>query len=145
MLAAGRSTCVGERRIFSSAGKSVKTITQVAARPAATQMPISRIGRMSEIASAANPAAVAKIDAERDQERDERPAGAIEGDIEHDDERREDEEVRERRALGLVEVDVHVRLAESVQSVDRPVLGLDAGDGLVDLAQQLQSVGAVVD
>ena len=63
MLAARRSCCVGVRRIFCSAGNSVKTITQVMVRPTATQMPISRIGRMSETASAAKPTAVAKIDA----------------------------------------------------------------------------------
>ena len=41
----------------------MNTTTQVIASPTATQIPISRIGRIAEIVSAANPTAVAKIDA----------------------------------------------------------------------------------
>ena len=49
-----------------------------------------------------------------------------------------------RRALGLVEIDVDVRLAEPVQPGDRAEPRLDLGDRLLDLAQQRQAVGAVV-
>jgi hypothetical protein len=63
MLAAGCSICVGVRRIFCRAGNSVKMMTQVAVSPTATQMPISKIGRMSDTARAPKPTAVAKIDA----------------------------------------------------------------------------------
>gem|GEM_PF-3194838 len=63
MLAARRSCCVGVRNAACRAGKSVNTITQEAVTPTATQMPISRMGRMSDTASAAKPAAVANIEA----------------------------------------------------------------------------------
>ena len=58
-----RSFSVGVRRIFCSAGKSVKTIIQVKTSPTATHRPISRIGRISDTDSAAKPTAVAKIEA----------------------------------------------------------------------------------
>ena len=45
------------------AGKSVKETTQVNARPTAVHCPISRIGRIIDTPSAANPASVAKTDA----------------------------------------------------------------------------------
>ncbi len=54
---------VGVRRIFWSAGKSVKTMIHVKKRPTATHTPISRTGRMLETASAAKPTSVAKMDA----------------------------------------------------------------------------------
>jgi hypothetical protein len=58
-----RSGCVGVRRIRWSAGKSVNTTTHEMASPTATQRPMSRIGRMAEIVSAANPTPVAKTEA----------------------------------------------------------------------------------
>ena len=54
---------VGVRRSFCSAGNSVKHDDPVTSSPTATQMPISRIGRICETPSAAKPTAVAKIDA----------------------------------------------------------------------------------
>src|SRR5271157_474720 len=60
---AGRSSRVGVASAFWRAGKSVNTVIHVKTSPTATHMPISRIGRMGETARAANPVAVAKIDA----------------------------------------------------------------------------------
>ncbi len=54
---------VGVLRILWSAGKSVNTTTHVIATPTATQIPISRIGRIRDTASAVNPTAVANSDA----------------------------------------------------------------------------------
>ena len=61
--AARESVDVGVRSTLWSAGKRVKTTIQVKKSPTATQTPISRIGRMLETESAANPTRVAKIDA----------------------------------------------------------------------------------
>ena len=58
-----RSSSVGVRSTFCSAGNSVNTVIHVSTSPAATHSPSSRMGRISLTASAAKPTAVAKIDA----------------------------------------------------------------------------------
>ena len=50
-------------RIVCSAGNSVKITTHVSRSPAATQSPISWIGRMPDTASAAKPIVAAAMDA----------------------------------------------------------------------------------
>ena len=54
---------VGVRRIFWRAGNRVKTMIQVKKSPTATHLPISRTGWISEMARAAKPTIVAKIEA----------------------------------------------------------------------------------
>ena len=58
-----RSDDGGVRNSRCSAGKRVNDVNQHTTIPAATQYPISRIGRIPETPSAANPTAAAKIDA----------------------------------------------------------------------------------
>ena len=54
---------VGVRSSFCSAGKRVKATTQAMASPAAVHRPISRMGRMRETTSAANPSTAATLEA----------------------------------------------------------------------------------
>ncbi len=54
---------VGVRSTSWRAGKSVNATTHEMSRPSAVHSPISRIGRMLETASAANPTAAASVEA----------------------------------------------------------------------------------
>src|ERR1700722_2338475 len=58
-----RSARVGVRSRDCSAGNKVKHAIQATMRPLAVQSPICLMGRMSDTASAANPTAVANMDA----------------------------------------------------------------------------------